>query len=75
MLSLCRLRMGNSTTAVRRVKRGGAKFAQHVKGAPGELARDRQRGARVAEPAGFEREVVWTSPGSVDTGLLGGLGR
>src|SRR4051794_19886303 len=37
---------------------GGAELAQDVEGAPRELARDRQRRARVAESAGLEREVV-----------------
>src|SRR5829696_4744004 len=41
-----------------RFKGGGAELAQHVTGAAREFARDRQRGARVAEPAGLEREVV-----------------
>src|SRR3954453_19220112 len=39
-------------------QRGRAEFAQHVVGAARELARDRQRGARVAEPAGLQGEVV-----------------
>src|SRR5215210_5041896 len=45
-------------------QRGGSELAQDVVGAPCELARDRQRGARVAEPARLEREVVgvvWTA--------------
>src|SRR3954447_26883004 len=37
---------------------GGAEVAQDVVGAPRELARDRQRRARVAEPAGLQCEVV-----------------
>jgi hypothetical protein len=37
---------------------GGAELAQDVVGAPREFARDRQRRAGVAQPAGFEREVV-----------------
>src|SRR5215210_8036726 len=41
-----------------RLQRGGAELAQDVEGAPGEFARDRQRGARVAEAAGLQREVV-----------------
>src|SRR5215208_5131227 len=40
------------------LQRGGPEVAQDVVGAPGELARDRQRRARVAEPAGLEREVI-----------------
>src|SRR3954451_2366139 len=40
------------------VQGGGAEFAQHVVGASRELARDCQRGARVAEPAGLQGEVV-----------------
>src|SRR4051794_22971081 len=39
-------------------QRGRAEFAQHVVGAARELARDRQRRARVTEPAGLQREVV-----------------
>src|SRR3954464_9092613 len=41
-----------------RLKRLVAEFAERVEAAPGELARDRQRGARVREAALPERQVV-----------------
>ena len=39
-------------------QRVGPELAEHVEGAARELARDRQRRPGVAEPAGFEGEVV-----------------
>src|SRR3954463_4910639 len=39
-------------------QRVGPELVEHVEGAARELARDRQGGARVAEPAGLECEVV-----------------
>src|ERR671915_2390747 len=51
---------------------GRAEFAQRVEAAPGELAGDRQRRARVREPARLECEVV----GAVGAGgAAGRLGR
>src|SRR5687767_1232126 len=41
-----------------RLERAGPELAQGVERAPGELARDRHRRARVREAAGLEREVV-----------------
>src|SRR6478736_7598778 len=41
-----------------RFQGGGAEFVEHVEGTSRELARDRQRRARVAEPAGLQCEVV-----------------
>jgi hypothetical protein len=41
-----------------RFEGGGAELAQDMEGTASELARDRQRGACVAETAGLEGEVV-----------------
>src|SRR5438309_9184671 len=41
-----------------RLERGGAELAQDVEGASGELARDRQRRARVSESARLQCEVA-----------------
>src|ERR687897_2456340 len=53
---------------------GGAELAQDVEAAARELARDRQRRARVAETAGLEREVVGvvgaTGPAGRQRGLI-----
>src|SRR4051812_49438857 len=46
----------------------GSELVQDVVAAAGELAGDGQRGARVGEPAGLEREVV----GVVGAGGVGG---
>jgi hypothetical protein len=55
------------------VERLGTELAQRVEAAPRELAGDRDRGARVGEPAGLERELVGAVGARRPAGCLGRL--
>ena len=55
------------------VERGGAEGPEDVVGAPGEFARDGQRGAGVREPARLERVIVVVIGTALVAGTLRGL--